>query len=1121
MGQRRFGVRWRLLLAFFGISAFAVLAAAAAMYAFFEVDQSLGRIVQQRVPAAIGAQNFSRQAERIIAAAPSLLAASNPEELEQQSEEIQSEFDRLQVLLAEFKARDVDPRLIGTIEELVEWLGLNLVSVDTFVFNGLVLNEQKRELLRQLSSSHIATLRLLAPGILVMESNLAQLQRMIAEAESGLEPRTAEMVEQSKLFVSVVPLQRAKSEALAVNDTLIKAASAESIEALQVLLFPLRRSLETFKASVSEMDSPMRSRLSAQVEAYQVFLDGPKSIVKIRERELRQLAIVTRQIAENIEISQRLSEAVDRLVEGASQDIVIANREAVSAQRIGTLVIFVVVALSLVCSVLIVWLYVGRNLIARLTAMSGSMLAIAGGNLEAAIPAGGGDEIGAMAKALAVFRDTAIEVRETNLREIREARRRLTDAIESISEGFVLYDSDDRLVIHNRPYRDLLYPGLEETVQPGAPFEAIVRRGAELGDPEEAEGRVEDWVAERIVRHRNPGEPQVQQRWDGRWVRVSERKTEGGGTVATYTDITELKRAEQAAAEAEGHLTDAIESFSAGFVLYDSENRLLRCNKRFKELWSYSDSDAAPGADWDDLIRLDAERETVIDEESHMSGSELDLQEWRKRRRGTVDVRFRDGRWVTIRDRETATGGTVSIQTDITELKDTEQALRETSDYLLLTEVITRAANQATSVEEAMQIALDRVCAHTGWPVGHSYLLDETAGDLVPSGIWHLDDAESFETFRKVTEATGFASGVGLPGRVLASGEPAWIFDVTKDANFPRAKLATEIGVRAGAAFPVLVGPRVAAVLEFFSTETAEPDEALLEVMAQIGTQLGRVIERTQAEAQLMAAKAQAEAATEAKSSFLANMSHELRTPLNVILGVSELMQEDAEEQGLEDFLEPLDHVSREGKHLLHLINEILDLSKIEAGKLEIRLEDFDIAALIRGTEVAAQPLAEKNGNRLAVHFPEDIGTMHADPLRVRQVILNLLSNACKFTEQGEVTLDASRERVDGAHWIQITVSDTGIGMTPEQTEMLFEEFTQADASTTRKYGGTGLGLAISRRLCRMMGGDVGLTSAPGVGTTFTVLLPLVSEPPAEVADRKPDVGARARSTIGEGGGDG
>ena len=1101
MGQRRFGVRWRLLLAFLGISAFAVFAAAAAMYAFFEVDQSLDRIVQQRVPAAIGAQNFSRQAERIIAAAPSLLAASNPEELEQQSEEIQSEFDRLRELLAEFKARDVDPSLIKTIENLVDWLGLNLVSVDTFLFSGLVLNEQKRELLRQLASSHIATQRLLAPGILVMESNLAQLRGMIEEAEPGLEQRSTRMAELSKQLISVVPLQRAKSESLAVNDILVKAASAESIEALQVLLFPLRRSLETFKASASEIDPPLRSRLLAQVEAYQDFLEGPKSIIGIRERELRQLSNATRQINENDEISRRLSEAVDHLVEGASQDIASANREAVSAQRIGTLVMFAVVALGLVCSVLIVWLYVGRNLIARLTGLSGSMMAIAGGNLETGIPAGGTDEIGDMAKALSVFRDTAVEVRETNLREIREARRRLTDAIESISEGFVLYDSDDRLVIHNRPYRDLLYPGLEETVAPGAPFETIVRRAAELGDPEEAQGRVEDWVAERIAGHRDPGEPQVQLRWDGRWVRVSERKTEDDGIVAVYTDITELKRAEQTAAEAEGRLTDAIESFSAGLVLYDSENRLVLCNRGFKELWGYSDSDVPPGAAWDDLIRLDAERGTVIDEESHKHAGERDLREWRARRRRTMDVRFRDGRWVTIRDRKTATGGTVSIQTDITELKHTEEALRETSDYLQLTEVITRAANEAASVDEAMRIALDQICTHTGWPVGHAYMLDESAGDLAPSGIWHLDDAQKFETFRSVTEATRFASGVGLPGRVLASGEPAWIFDVTKDPNFPRAKLATEIGVRAGAAFPVLVGPKVAAVLEFFSAEAAEPDEALLEVMAQIGTQLGRAIERERAEEALREAKELAEGATKAKSSFLANMSHELRTPLNVILGVSEIMQEEAEEQGLEDFLESLDHVSREGKHLLHLIEEILDLSKIEAGKLEFRLEDFDVAALMRDAAVAVQPLADKNSNRLVVNCPEDIGAMHADPLRVRQVVLNLLSNACKFTEGGEVTLELGRERTDGTDWLEVTVSDTGIGMTPEQTEKLFEEFTQADGSMTRKYGGTGLGLAISRRLCRMMGGEVSLTSEPGEGTTFTARLPLAVTLPAEASE--------------------
>jgi signal transduction histidine kinase/HAMP domain-containing protein len=977
MGQGRFGVRWRLLLAFLGISAFAVLAAAAATYAFFEVDQSLGRIVQQRVPAVIGAQNFSRQAERIIAAAPSLLAASNPEELEQQSEEIQSEFDRLQELLPEFGAWDVDPTLIETIEKLVEWLGLNLVSVDTFVFNGLVLNEQKRELLRQLANSHIATLRLLAPGILVMESNLAQLRRMIAEAEPGLDQPPAAMAELPKLLVSLVPLQRAEAEVSVVNDMLIKAASAESIEALQVLLFPLRRSLEAFKASVSEMDPSVRSRLSAQVEAYQVFLEGPKSIVGIRKRELRQLAIATRQISENDEISRRLSEAVDRLVEGASQDIASANREAVSAQRIGTLIMFAVVALSLVCSVLIVWLYVGRNLIARLTSLNNSMMAIAGGNLEAAIPTGGGDELGDMAKALSVFRDTAIEIRETNLREIREARRRLTDAIESISEGFMLLDANDRMVLSNSKLREDLYPNVADVLVPGTPFETILRRVAErqvVKDAgEDAEEGVDHWVAKRMALHRSPGAPHLQQQRDGRWIQISERKTEDRGMVAVYTDVTDLKEA--------------------------------------------------------------------------------------------------------------------------------EEAIQEKSAFLQLNQAITRAANQATSVEEAMQITLDRVCAHTGWPVGHAYMLDESAGDLAPSAIWHLDDAQQFETFRSVTEATRFASGVGLPGRVLASGEPAWIFDVTQDPNFPRAKLAMEIGVRAGVAFPVLVGPKVAAVLEFFSAEAIEAYQPLLEVMAQIGTQLGRVIERTQAEEQLMGAKAQAEAATEAKSSFLANMSHELRTPLNVILGVSEIMQEEAEEQGLADFLESLDHVSREGKHLLHLIEEILDLSKIEAGKLEFRLEDFDVAALMRDAAVSVQ---------------------HADPLRVRQVVLNLLSNACKFTEGGEVTLAAAPDRVDGTDWLKITVSDTGIGMTPEQSAKLFQDFTQADASMTRRYGGTGLGLAISRRLCRMMGGEISLTSEPGEGTTFTARLPLAVSLPTEGSEVESNAASmRDRLVSRNGGGDG
>ncbi|HYM30986.1 MAG TPA: response regulator [Candidatus Cybelea sp.] len=248
--------------------------------------------------------------------------------------------------------------------------------------------------------------------------------------------------------------------------------------------------------------------------------------------------------------------------------------------------------------------------------------------------------------------------------------------------------------------------------------------------------------------------------------------------------------------------------------------------------------------------------------------------------------------------------------------------------------------------------------------------------------------------------------------------------------------------------------------------------------------QLGELVDR------LADARDQATQATLAKSRFLANMSHELRTPLNAIIGITEMLHEDATDEKIAGFLEPLERVARAGKHLLHLINEVLDLSKIEAGKLEMHFEDVDIQTTIGDLVNSVQSLASKNGNKLIVDVPRDIGVMHVDVTRLRQVVLNLLSNACKFTEKGAVSIAVSRSRADDADWISISVGDTGIGMTKEQLDRLFQEFMQADSSTTRKYGGTGLGLAISDRLCRIMGGSIGVESEPNVGTKFTVRLP-------------------------------
>jgi signal transduction histidine kinase/CheY-like chemotaxis protein/HAMP domain-containing protein len=265
--------------------------------------------------------------------------------------------------------------------------------------------------------------------------------------------------------------------------------------------------------------------------------------------------------------------------------------------------------------------------------------------------------------------------------------------------------------------------------------------------------------------------------------------------------------------------------------------------------------------------------------------------------------------------------------------------------------------------------------------------------------------------------------------------------------------------------------------------------------------QLGQLVDR------LADARDAAMEATVAKSRFLANMSHELRTPLNAIIGITEMLMEDAEDTGDHSAREPLDRITRAGRHLLQLINEVLDLSKIEAGKLEINYEQVALASLVGDVVGEAEPLAAKNGNRLQVECAADIGTVRSDPTRLRQIMLNLLSNACKFTQQGSVSLLVRREPPDIGNWISIRVIDTGIGMTSEQLGRLFQEFSQADNSTTRKYGGTGLGLAISDRLCRLMGGTIEVESKPGVGTTFIVRLPA-----NEIG--APDVSAIATATV-------
>jgi GAF domain-containing protein/CheY-like chemotaxis protein len=353
--------------------------------------------------------------------------------------------------------------------------------------------------------------------------------------------------------------------------------------------------------------------------------------------------------------------------------------------------------------------------------------------------------------------------------------------------------------------------------------------------------------------------------------------------------------------------------------------------------------------------------------------------------------------------------------------------------------------------------------------------------------------------------------GEGVGGRMAITREPIQIADMAEAGAYsgPLRDVLLRTGTRALLGIPLLREGHLIGALTVTKKTPGEFPRSVIDLLQTFASQSALAIQNARLFREIEDKSRQLEVADRHKSEFLANMSHELRTPLNAIIGYSEMLQEDAADAGAESLVDDLKKINAAGKHLLELINAVLDLSKIEAGKMELYLESFDVAGLVRDIAAVIQPLAAKNANRLDVRCPDAVGTMHADLTKVRQALFNLLSNACKFTEKGTVSLSVAREAVDGQDWLVFGVSDTGIGMTPEQLARLFEAFTQADAATTRRYGGTGLGLALSRRLCRMMGGDVTAESEAGRGSRFTIRLPaLVREAPeaparpAEPAER-------------------
>jgi GAF domain-containing protein len=315
--------------------------------------------------------------------------------------------------------------------------------------------------------------------------------------------------------------------------------------------------------------------------------------------------------------------------------------------------------------------------------------------------------------------------------------------------------------------------------------------------------------------------------------------------------------------------------------------------------------------------------------------------------------------------------------------------------------------------------------------------------------------------------------------------------EVYTEADEPLRQMRLRIGTRALLNVPLRRDDEVLGVIQVRRAEPGLFSDQQVQLLEVFADQAVIAIENARLFKELGAKNAELEVASKHKSDFLANMSHELRTPLNAIISFSEILQEDASDNGDEAYIPDLQEINAAGKHLLGLINDILDLSKIEAGRMDLYVERFDLGTLLREVCAQAQRLVEKNGNVFVFHAPEALGEMESDQTRVRQCLLNLLSNAAKFTEQGTVTLEATRQQTDGRETVRFTVTDTGIGITEEQVGRLFQAFSQADVSTSRRFGGTGLGLAITKQFCEMMGGDVTVKSEAGKGSSFSIVLPV------------------------------
>jgi|GEM_PF-621107 len=560
------------------------------------------------------------------------------------------------------------------------------------------------------------------------------------------------------------------------------------------------------------------------------------------------------------------------------------------------------------------------------------------------------------------------------------------------------------------------------------------------------------------------------------------------GTATIEDDITNLRRATEELQASQMMMSSLLDNTQEGYWNFDNEGLTVDVNPAMCNI-------------------LGRERDEIIGKNIYgfvdVENTEILLQQLEKRKGGAkgafeIALQQPDGTNIyclynatPVFDDKGVKTGSIGLWTEISELKKAEYEIKEQNALIQLLHSASTIANEAIKTEEAMRGTLKIICDSLGWPVGHIYRFSsDGSGRMVSSGIWHLKDARKFSTFRKITEQTGFASGEGLPGRVVESKQPTWIKDVSIDPNFPRSKHAKKIGVRGAIAIPVLVGGETAAVLEFFSPDRGiDVSEDLKNALLQIGIQLGRVMDRAISNEVLHDARTQAEIASRSKSEFLSSMSHELRTPMNAILGFAQMLDFNPKEPLTDTQKSSVNLILKGGDHLLDLIDQVLELSKIEAGKMSLEIDHVPAGSILDECLILIQGLAEEKGIEIIDRMTgNDLPLLWTDSTRLQQVLLNLLSNAIKYNKKGGTVTLTSQETPN--QMLRFRVADTGSGIPVEKQDDLFEPFERLGREAG-EIEGTGIGLTISKQIIELLGGQIGYESRIDKGSTFWIDVPL------------------------------